>query len=355
MSASSSIEVQRKLTMIGRSLVAAIGISLGSPVLAQDAAEHGLGSWTETVISVAEFEPATRLFRHAGAWRLVLSGDIARSELRYWQLPSEAGGSFEKWCAPEADTGCIRFVRFTSVEQQPIRPAARPWDTGGIYSVMVRSDDVPALYERALKLGWWAESPPIRFQFGASDLRNVVLTGPHGINVAVYERITPGFTAFPVGRISQGFNSMRMVRSRPAARDFYRDKLGFGVLFDSDREPPEPAFSNLSIPLNYTPQIKRAATALYPVTGETGRMEVMQIEGFTGRDHSDKASPPNLGIVSVRYPVRDLPAYRAALEAKGVAIAYEGENVSVSGIGETRIFAIRDPDGNLTEFYGNGE
>lgn len=358
MSVSHLIDVTRRFLSKCRSLIAGVGIALLASVSAQaqSAAEHGVAPWTETVVSVSEFEPATRLFRYAGGWRLVSSGPMDATEIAYWRMADTVTGSFERWCAPEAETGCIRFVRLSGVEQKPIRPAARPWDTGGIYSIMVRSDNVPGLYEDALELGWWAESPPIRFQFGASDLRNVVLTGPHGIHVAAYERITPDFTAFPVGRISQGFNSMRMVRDRPIARDFYRDILGFGVLFDSDQEPAEPAFSNLSIPLNFTPEIKRAAAALQPsLPGETGRVEVMQITGFTGHDHAVNASLPNLGIISVRYPVGDLDGYRADLAAKGVAFAYEAQDVAIDGIGTVDLFAVRDPDGNLTEFYSGDD
>ncbi|WFL76363.1 VOC family protein [Altererythrobacter arenosus] len=338
-----------------RSLFAAAGFILAAPAAAQEAASHGVEAWTEAVVSVADFEPATRLFRHAGGWRLVVSGEIAREELSYWALDGDASGTFERWCPPQVQTGCIRFIRFEGVEQEPIRPAARAWDTGGIYSIMVRSDNVPALYRQALDLGWWAESPPIRFQFGGSDLRNVVLQGPHGINLAVYERISPEFTGFQVGRISQGFNAMRMVRSRHTARDFYRDQLGFGVLFDGNNEPAEPAFSNFGIPYNYTPQIKRAAAALYPQAGETGRVEVMQIEGFTGHDHSARANPPNLGILSLRYPVESFAAYRTMIEQNGVTIAFAGESVTIAGLGEVDIFAVRDPDGNLTEFYSDGE
>lgn len=308
-------------------------------------------AWTEAVVSVAEFEPATNLFRHAGNWRLVASGEVARAELTYFDLPAEASATFERWCAPLADTGCLRFVRFDGVGQQPVRPAAKAWDTGGIYSVMVRSDNVPALYDQALELGWWAESPPIRFQFGTSDLRNVVLQGPHGINVAVYERVTPQFTGFPVGRISQGFNSMRMVRDRVTSRAFYADTLGFGVLFDATNEPEEPALSNFGIPYNLTAEVIRAASALYPVAGETGRIEIMQITGFTGHDHAERASPPNLGHLSVRYPVSDLAGYRALVEALGASTTYAANGVEVGGLGTVDLFAVRDPDGNLTEFY----
>jgi catechol 2,3-dioxygenase-like lactoylglutathione lyase family enzyme len=330
-------------------LLALVMAMVAAPVAAQD-----IAPWSEAVVSVEDISDAKRLFVEVGNWRVTHKGKVARTELDYWQLPTKAAATFERLCAPEVNIGCIRFVRFTGVEQRPIRLATRAWDTGGIYSIMVRSDNVPALFDAAIKLGWWAESEPVRFQFGQSDLRNVVLTGPHGINIAVYERISPAFSAFPVGRISQAFNSMRMVRDKGVARDFYRDMFGFSVLFDSGFEPAEPAKSNFGIPLNYTPTIKRAAAALQPVPGETGRVEVMQIDGFTGGDVSTFASPPNLGIISVRYPVEDIAAFRAKLIASGVPIAYERSGVKISGIGgidEVSILAVRDPDGNITEFY----
>jgi catechol 2,3-dioxygenase-like lactoylglutathione lyase family enzyme len=313
--------------------------------------EPRIEPWSEAVVSVEDISKAKQLFVKVGGWRVKHKGKVARAELDYWKLPAKASATFERLCAPEVDTGCIRFVSFKGVEQRPIRLATRAWDTGGIYSIMVRSDNVPALFDAAINLGWWAESEPVRFQFGQSDLRNVVLTGPHGINLAVYERISPPFTAFPVGRLSQGFNSMRMVRSKPASRAFYEKLLGFSVVFDSGFEPADPAYSNFGIPYNYTPQIKRSAAALQPVNGETGRVEVMQIDGFTGRDVSAFASPPNLGILSVRYRVNDLADYRAKLESSSVPIAYDRNFVEVKGIGMINLLAVRDPDGNLTEFY----
>jgi catechol 2,3-dioxygenase-like lactoylglutathione lyase family enzyme len=324
-------------------------LALATAFFAAPIAAQQIEPWSEAVLSVEDIADATKLFREVGGWRVTHKGKVARAELDYWKLPAKASATFERLCAPEVDTGCIRFVRFTGVAQRPIRVATRAWDTGGIFSIMVRSDNVPALFDAAIKLGWWAESEPVRFSFGQSDLRNVVLTGPHGINIAVYERLSPPFTAFPVGPISQGFNSMRMVRDKAAARDFYAKTLGFSLVFDSGFEPAEPARSNFGIPLNYTPQIKRAAAALQPVSGETGRVEVMQIDGFTGSDVSAHASPPNLGIVSVRYPVTDLTAFRTKLGA--ASIAYEANNVAVKGIGTINLLAVRDPDGNITEFY----
>ncbi len=359
MSASRSIDVSNLLSTMRRafgsgvlSLAALLCVVAIAPAQAQPAREYNISPWTEAVVSVTEFDPVTRLFREAGDWQLRLSGEIARSELDYWKLPETASGRFELWCAPQAVRGCLRFVRFDGVDQEPIRITARAWDTGGIYSIMVRSDNIPALFDKAIHLGWWAESRPIRFQFGTSDLRNVVLQGPHGINLAVYERLSPDFTAFPVGRISQGFNSMRMVKDKQAARAFYEQKLQFGLLFDFDREPEEPARSNFGIPFNLTPTITRSAAALQPqLPEETGRVEVMQIDGFTGDDLSRRASPPNLGIISVRYPVVNHSMYRDDMKRLDVPMPYEAEKVEIAGIGTHDIFAVRSPDGSLTEFY----
>ena len=317
-----------------------------TPAIAQEKTD-----WTEAVVSVRDPMTATRLFREAGGWRISDKGALSSTEIAYWRLPATASGAFVRICAPQAITGCIRFVTFDNVVQKPIRLAARPWDTGGIFSIMVRSDNVQALFEQAIGMGWWAESEPIGFQFMGSDLRNVVLTGPHGINIAVYERKSPPFTAFPVGRISQGFNAMRFVRDQKASVAFYRDKLGFNPVFDGDSVDSAPSASNFSIPRNLTTSILRRAAALRPRQSEAGRIEVMQLVGLEGRDLSAGASPPNLGIVSVRYPVDDLAAYRRTLAARHVAIAYEARDVAVAGIGTVDLFAVRDPDGSLTEFY----
>lgn len=304
------------------------------------------------MISVTDIPAATVLLRGIGGWKRTDSGSVAAAELAMWQVPPVARARFERWCAPGATTGCMRFVRFSGVAQRPVRLAARAWDTGGIFSVMVRSDNLPALFDAAIKAGWWAESEPIRFTFGASDLKNVVLVGPHGFNIAVYERLSPPFTAFPVGRISQAFNAMHMMRDRKAARVFYEQVLGFDLVFDSNSEPKVPARSNFGVPFNYTTTVRRGAAALQPIKGETGRVELMQIEGFTGSDLSSHASPPNLGILMVRYPVRDLAAYRAEVERRGATIAYQAQTVPIAGLGRVSLFAVRDADGSLTEFYG---
>lgn len=308
--------------------------------------------WTEAVISVSAFEPVEAFLVDIGRWKVVTSGAQDLTEHCYYGLPSAVRARSRLLCAPDARDGCIRLVRYRGAQgQRPVRLATRPWDTGGLFSVMMRTDNLERLFDRAIAAGWWAESEPIGFRFGGSDLRNVVLTGPHGINIAVYQRLSPPFTAFPVAPLSKGFNAMRMVRNQPLALKFYTDILGFKVQFDADYLDPEPQPSNFSIPHNLTTSIPRRAAVAYPQPGETGRIEVMQFTGLVGKDVSAHASPPNLGILSLRFPVSDAPSYARLITARGGTLAYGPRTVRLAPYGRVILFAVRDPDGALTEFY----
>lgn len=340
---------------MSRKAAAAVAISAAAalPLSAQPASDYGVAPWSEVVVSVADLDASSEWLIEYGNWSTTSEGEIERSELDYWELPDTISGSHKKVCAPQAETGCIRFVRFDGEpNQRPIRLAARPWDSGGIFSIMLRTEDAQAAFDAAIERGWWAESQPYEFSFGGSDLVNVVIRGPHGVNYALYERKAPEFIGFPVGRLSQAFNTMRMVKDQPASLAFYRDALGFGVLFDAPFTDPEPRSNNFSVPANLAEHLVRRAAVAQPVLpGETGRVEVMQFEGFEGREFDSFASPPNFGIISVRYPVQNIVEYIETLEGRGLTPEYAAADVDVSGLGTVSLFAFRDPDGNLTEFY----
>ena len=328
-----------------------LGLALACASAPATAQSPQIGGWSEAVVSVRDLEVSSRLFVAVGGWRTTAKGRVARTELDYWRLPVAATGRFQRLCAPASDVGCIRLVRFSGVSQRPIRLAARPWDTGGIFSLMIRTDNAQAVFDRAVTMGWWAETEPYRFAFGGSALTNVVLSGPDGFNIALYERATPPFTDYALGPMARAFNSMRMVRDQRASVAFYRDVLGFSSAFDTDYIDPAPGPTNFSIPHNLADKIPRRAAAMHPVALGWGRVEVMQFVGLTGKDVSAHAVAPNLGILSVRYPVTNLAAYRAQIIARGAPLAHAGARVAIGGLGRVDLFAVRDPDGNLTEFY----
>ena len=95
-----------------------------------------------------------------------------------------------------------------------------------------------------------------------------------------------------------------MVRSRDMAYNFYTEVLGFATFYKGDpytAQEPTP----LGLPVNLTTTIPYLAGIVYPTPGEFGRMEMIEIRGLDGYDYADRCDAPNLGILAVRFEVRD--------------------------------------------------
>ena len=315
--------------------------------------------WQEAVISVRDLDAAARLFIEVGGFEALARGQLPGEELAYWRLGEGVGGDFLLLRAPHSDHGFLRLVRFDGVEQRPIRVGARAWDSGGYFSLMMRAHDLDAVYNDALALGWMAESEPVRFEFGPSVLANVVLKGPDGINIALYERLAPPLDPFwQFERLSQPFNAMQMVADIDATDAFFTEVLGMQHFWAGDYLDPAPGPNNFGLPQNLATAIPRRTRILEPRSGETGRLELMQFVGLDGRDLSARAQPPNLGILSVRYPVADADVTLGRIEAAGGQAWRGPADVNLPPYGQVRLFALRAPNGAIVEIFapiGDGQ
>jgi catechol 2,3-dioxygenase-like lactoylglutathione lyase family enzyme len=308
--------------------------------------------WQEALLSVRDLDAAARFFVEVGGFEAVARGALDDSELAYWQLADGVSGEYLLLRAPGSGHGWLRFVRFDGVEQRPIRVGARAWDTGGHFSLMMRAKDLDAVYADALRLGWTSESEPVRFDFPPSVLANVVLKGPDGINIALYERLAPPLEAFwQFERLSQPFNAMQMVADIEAADAFFTGLLGMTHFWADDFLDPAPGPNNFGLPQNLTTEIPRRTRILTSVPGETGRLELMQFAGLDGRNLAERAAPPNLGILSVRFEVGDADAAHARFSAAGGQAWRAPATVMLPPYGEIRVFAVRAPDGAIVEIW----
>ena len=303
---------------------------------------------------MSDLDRTAVFFLEVGGYEVRWSGTVPRSSLNHWGLPEEARAQALLLAAPNSSDGFIRLLQFEGVAAQPTRPGARPWDTGCHFSLMLRGKDLDTRYREAIALGWWTESEIISLSFRTSQLKNVVFKGPDGINVAVYERLSPPLAEFwpDFPRLSQPFNTMHMVRDRDATLAFYTDVLGFGVYFAGEpATASEPTYSNFSIPTQLTTQLRSQAGIVEPFRGEVGRMEFIEFMDLPGRDYADRCLPPNLGIVSIRYPVDDAVAARQLIAAREWPILLEPANTSITPYGPVMTFGIQTPDGAMIEFF----
>ena len=315
--------------------------------------------WQEAVVSVTDIDRTAAFFTQIGGYEAKWRGPLDASEVAAWGLPPGAGGEGLLLGPAGQDTGLVRLVRFDDAgRREPTRPGARPWDTGCYFSLMVRMKDMQAIYDDAIALGWWTETPITYLEFGESKLNVMIFRGPDGVQVQGYERLAPPLPPGipPFERMTRPFNMMQMVRDRDAAYDFFTGVLGFATFYKGEPyTDPEPSWMPLGIPRNLTTTIPYLAGIVYPSPGEFGRMEMIEIRGLEGRDHANRCEAPNLGILATRFEVDDARAARDTIAARGWPIADEIARAVVAPYGPLDLFAVRTPDGALVQFFSRAD
>jgi len=312
--------------------------------------------WREAVLSVTDPDVTARFFKEIGGYEELGRGSVSASSIAAWGLDPEAIGDYLLLRAPMGgDFGHIRLVSFENAGRRvPMRPGARAWDTGCYFSMMIRVKDMQSIYDDAIRLGWWTETPITALNFGTSDLRVVIYRGPDGVQVQTYDRLSPPLPeAIPdFERMTAPFNMMQMVADRDVAYDFFTQTLGFDTFYKGKPYTAKtPTPTPIGIPLSLTTSVPYRAGIVYPVAGEFGRMEMIEVMGIQGFDYSHQCEAPNLGILAVRYPVADIDAAKALIEARGGSLWRDTSTVQLGEIGEVELFSVKTPDGSIMQFF----
>lgn len=310
--------------------------------------------WQEAVVSVTNLERTARFFREIGGYETKWQGPLDRGELAAFGLPDSASGEALLLGPAGANTGLVRLVRFDNAGKRvPMRPGSRPWDTGCYFSLMARVKDMQAVYDDAIAMGWWTETPITYLEFGESKLNVVIFKGPDGLQVQGYERLSPPLPD-AVGefeRMTRPFNIMQMVRDRDVAYDFFSRTLGFATFYNgSPYVAKEPEYMPLGIPYNLTTSVRYRAGIVFPVPGEFGRMEMIEVMDLDGRDYSDRCQAPNLGILAVRFEVEDLDELAATLAQRGQQPGDKAVTLKLAPYGTFEVLNVTTPDGALIQF-----
>jgi len=310
--------------------------------------------WREVVVSVTDTARTARFFEEIGGFITLDSGALSRSEIDAWGLPSGAQGHYQLLAPKHSPDGRIRLIDFdNSGYQQPMRPGARAWDSGCYFSLMGRVKDIEAIYHDAIAMGWWTETPIAPLQFGDSSLRIVIFKGPDGLQVQSYERLSPPLPA-AVGqfeRMTRPFNVMQMVADHSAAYQFFSEVLGFDTFYTGPPvTAPQPMVSPIGIPTALTTEVGYQAGIVYPVPGEYGRMEMIQVHGLSGENYRHRCRAPNLGILAVRFPATDLDAIETQLRSSGQPVV-RFNTVAWPNDEIVDLLETQSPDGALIQFF----
>jgi len=337
------------------SLIAVVLLPLLGAARAADGVPPVTGSvWQEAVVSVLDLDRSAAFFIDIGGYETRWRGPLDSAEIATWGLPAGASGEAMLLGPAGYDSGLVRLVRFDNAgRQEPMRPGSRAWDTGCYFSLMVRMKDMQAIYDDAIRLGWWTETPITYLEFGSSRLNVVIFKGPYGLQLQGYERLSPALPeAIPAfERMTGPFNVMQMVSDRDRAYRFFTEVLGFDTFYlGKPYTAEEPTPMPLGIPVNLTTSVPYRAGIVYPQPGEFGRMEMIEIMGLDGNDFSDRCVAPNLGILAIRFPVDDLDRVRQLLESRGRTTG-DPDFFDLPPYGRLGTVDVRTPDGALIQLY----
>ncbi len=317
--------------------------------------------WQEAVISVRDAKPLLRFFEDVAGWRVIHSGVLPHETRAFYAGEPVSGDRHRLRPAREyliADAerlpGFIRLIEFGDPRSIEIRAGSMPWDTGGMLSLMTRSNATSEVYSRAQALGWSAFSDPARLVLKDAGvvLTNVILRGPDSVTVSIYERLSPRMDDAPdLRRLRRPFNSMQVVRDINASRRFYTEVLGFEVVNSGDfiNEQREP--NNFGMPGNIVAANPIPFLIVGPRSSGPTQVEAVQLVGMEGRDLSERAVPPNYGLVALRFPVTSVALVAERLKQQAWPPAVAPTEIPLPPYGKVRILAVRSPDGAWLEFF----
>jgi len=307
----------------------------------------------EVVWSTFDIDRACAAMIEVGGYRRVDLPDPGPGQWHTWNIPAHCTRIEQALLLPaEGTRGAIRVVRFHGVEQQLIRPSQRPWDTGGIFDVDIFSRDVRSVYARLQRLGWSAFGEPVDYTMGEFDVTQVVATGPDGIVLALIEPHKPLDFELQFTAMSRVFNSTQIVRDMDATLDFYCGTLGWKALVDLTVDNAiEPGADVLGMPMPFAATAKRRVAIVHPQGINDGSVELIQICDWHGKDYAPRAIAPNIGLLSLRFPVTSVATFAADIESRGGALHTRPSLCHLAPATPAPYCAIRSPDGALLEFY----
>ena len=309
----------------------------------------------EAVLSVKDIDIWQAFFQEAAGWETVYEGDVPASVLSHWNV-TEGTGREVVMVNKGEDTGYVRLMSFYGVARQIIRPHDQPWDTGGIFDLNLRVANMDEAEKSIERFGWQANAAPADFSFGPFKVKEWLVRGPDGIRFALIERLEPPLEGWPhLKKMSRVFNSTQIVKDIDQSLDFYRDKLGMEIYLESKGASEEAGPNTLTLPHNLVTEISRSVYILHPEGLNEGSVEIIEFDGATGEDFSERAVPPNRGIATLRFPVSDWPGFLTHLENENIPIVAGPTRTTLAPYGEVDILAIRAPEGAWLEFFIDAE
>jgi catechol 2,3-dioxygenase-like lactoylglutathione lyase family enzyme len=308
-----------------------------------------VGGWREAVVIVPSLKPWIETLTVVGGWEIAHRSAPDAALNAFWSLPAGARTEQVLMRNIGTDKGFIRLVKVFGAEQKPIRPDDQAWESGGVQALDMRVVDMAATQAALHARGWRAPSDPVRYKTFGVEVIEWAPSSPDGVRLSFIQRIAPPLQGWAeLKRWSRTGNAAVTVKDMAAAEAFFGGVLGFKASFTSDTVG-NGGPNVMGLPWSLAAHSPIAVKG-YSAPGGDAAVELISIPAAAGRDYSDAAHPPNLGIAALRIIVNDAKRLAHHFADRAVALACPLQAITVAPYGRCRIFAVTAPDGVRLEF-----
>ncbi len=313
--------------------------------------DPNLRGFQEAIFSVSNIDKWIDFLKNICGWKLQTRNQGITDLNKLWHLEDSVKIESALMYNEGDKEGFIRLVAFKNVPQEQIRSSANTWDSGGIFDVNIRTKDMSVLFPTLQKEGWNAYADPLRYTFNIYDVEEVLVRGYDGITMAMMQRYAPPLTKFPHLRItSRLFNSSIITHDLEESYDFFANKLGWSLFFETKGDKRPNGKNVLGIPPNINGSVEVPIYIMRPDIDNFGSVEILELKQLKGKNCAALAKPPNLGILMLRFPVKDAEKYAKEIESRGGVLASSVQTLDIVPYGKVKIFAIQSPAGAWLEF-----
>jgi len=307
--------------------------------------------FNEVVFSVSDLSVADFYTKVAG-WEKIHEGPADPRLLGHWHLPASCKIEEVVLKCPSEDRGYLRLVKIAGAEQVVMRSGARDFDPGGFFYTQVRTRHIESKLEHVREFGYAQTGQLKEFDFDFFHVKECISKIHDDIRFSILQSYRPSFDIPPDTELTALFNVAQVVSDIVEAKGFYVDKLGFQILIDTVWDGSEDGMDVLDLNPKDLPENYALATAIvHPEKTNIGSIELMQHIGLNVQSYSHETLPPNLGNLTVRFPVSDLESYVSQVQSKGVILTSAPSSILLEPFGEVKLAALQTPDGAWLEFY----
>jgi catechol 2,3-dioxygenase-like lactoylglutathione lyase family enzyme len=336
-------------------LVLAWGFFLSFPVPAAALDIRTRQGVQEIVVSVKNLDEAAAVYRDIGGFeekhRVLAPPGLAQA----WGLPAATKIEEIVLGVPGVDRGLLRLVKIHDLPQRRIRSSARPFDTGGLFNFNVLVKDIDAVFEALRDRGFHGFADPNRYQLFGRRYAGALLVGHDGVVINLLQRIEQSYEDLPpFSGFSPVINATQMVADYDRAFRFFTETLGWQVRWEASPTWEPNGSNNMGLPDSLVREGKvseRAASFRPSENADGGTIEIFAFSGVAGKDFSERAAPPHLGLLTYRIHVPGLERYLEGLKARGVTFVKPLQNLDLPPYGRVRHAVIAAPDGAWLEFF----